>query len=287
MEIVEIILLILAYSLTILVLFLEFIGYKKNIENKETIGLTVSLFLLIIALTLTHFTKNIYSLEFTDIFVLVAMVLVALFTPLNVIKERQYKIHSRYKKVVIWTSALLLIGLIPAYIFDVLFLMEYVISIYLGLSIVLSMVLIRTTKPHVIVKHREKIDRFIALAFLITLPLILATSYITQLQSIQTKIGFTLPLVFIILLGSKLWDDLIRLSLIKNKHSINEQSMLNYALTKREKEVAQLLIKGLTYKQISEQLFISLPTVKTHASNIYKKCKINNRIELISLLSNT
>ena len=285
MEIVDITLLILAYSLTLIVLFLQFIGYKKNIEHMETIGLTVSIFLLIIALTTAHFSNT--TSDLNNIFTLVSMVFIALFTPLNVIKERKYKINHKYKNIIIYSSFILLISLIPAYSFNKLYITEYIIAIYLGVSILLSMVLIRTTQPHVVVKHREKIDRFVALAFLIVLPIILASSYITKLQNVQTKIGFTLPLVFIILLGSKLWDDINRLSLIKTEHKANEQSMQNYALTKREKEVAQLLVKGLSYKQISEQLFISLPTVKTHSSNIYRKCKINNRIELITLISNT
>jgi DNA-binding NarL/FixJ family response regulator len=55
-------------------------------------------------------------------------------------------------------------------------------------------------------------------------------------------------------------------------------------LTKREQEIATLLTKGITYKEISESLFISMPTVKTHTSNIYKKCGVKNRSELTALL---
>lgn len=56
-------------------------------------------------------------------------------------------------------------------------------------------------------------------------------------------------------------------------------------LSKREKDVFELLIEGLTDKEISEKLHISLPTVRTHTRHIYEKLHINSRIEakIISL----
>ncbi len=49
----------------------------------------------------------------------------------------------------------------------------------------------------------------------------------------------------------------------------------------RETEIIQLLVKGRTNKEIGEELFISVNTVKTHIKNIYSKLKISNRIQLI------
>ncbi|WP_185152547.1 LuxR C-terminal-related transcriptional regulator [Fulvivirga aurantia] len=56
-------------------------------------------------------------------------------------------------------------------------------------------------------------------------------------------------------------------------------------MTQREQEIATLLFEGLTYQDITHKLHISLPTVKTHTSNIYKKCSVKNRHELSRLLS--
>ncbi|MCL4148268.1 UNVERIFIED_CONTAM: hypothetical protein GTU68_025111 [Idotea baltica] len=86
--------------------------------------------------------------------------------------------------------------------------------------------------------------------------------------------------------GHKLIDDLQRLSLFNPKVELKEQHFQNYALTNREKEIAALLTEGKTYKQISTELFISLPTVKTHTSNIYRKCGVKNRSTLTALLIN-
>ncbi|AFM06794.3 LuxR C-terminal-related transcriptional regulator [Corynebacterium pseudotuberculosis] len=49
------------------------------------------------------------------------------------------------------------------------------------------------------------------------------------------------------------------------------------ALTRRELEVLRLLARGYTYKEIGAQLFISVKTVETHASNILRKTQQSNR----------
>lgn len=54
-----------------------------------------------------------------------------------------------------------------------------------------------------------------------------------------------------------------------------------YGLTPREKEILELLIKGLNKNQISEQLSLSFHTVNTHARNIYEKLQVNTRSALV------
>jgi DNA-binding NarL/FixJ family response regulator len=50
-------------------------------------------------------------------------------------------------------------------------------------------------------------------------------------------------------------------------------------LTVREEEILQLIVKGLTNKQIAEKLHISFPTVKNHVHNILEKLDVRNRSE--------
>lgn len=56
-------------------------------------------------------------------------------------------------------------------------------------------------------------------------------------------------------------------------------------LTPREGEVLTFLYHGETYAEISAVLFISLNTVKRHTSNIYKKCGVHTRSQLISQIN--
>ncbi len=55
-----------------------------------------------------------------------------------------------------------------------------------------------------------------------------------------------------------------------------------HKLTNREQEIAQLIMKGRTNKEIEDELFISLRTVKCHIYNIYQKIGVKNRLELIN-----
>ncbi|WP_426476969.1 response regulator [Chryseobacterium sp. CBSDS_008] len=53
-------------------------------------------------------------------------------------------------------------------------------------------------------------------------------------------------------------------------------------LTEREKEVLELLSQGLLYKEIADQKFISIDTVKKHVGNIYRKLHVNNKVEAVN-----
>lgn len=78
--------------------------------------------------------------------------------------------------------------------------------------------------------------------------------------------------------------DLIR---DRSKADINELN--NYldraGISVREKEIVTLIIKGFSNQKISNQLFISLSTVKTHVRNIFKKLNVESRFEIISRIN--
>lgn len=53
-------------------------------------------------------------------------------------------------------------------------------------------------------------------------------------------------------------------------------------LSNREKEILELLAKGMLYKEIAAKLFISQETVRKHVYHIYEKLHVNNRVEAIN-----
>ena len=55
--------------------------------------------------------------------------------------------------------------------------------------------------------------------------------------------------------------------------------VLEFGLTNREKEILELIAKGLNNKEISDILFISENTVKYHIKNIYIKLNVKNRVQ--------
>lgn len=59
----------------------------------------------------------------------------------------------------------------------------------------------------------------------------------------------------------------------------------NSPLTKRETEILTLISEGKTYTQISEELFISKETSKTHIKNIYAKLQVKSKSEALAKAS--
>lgn len=54
-------------------------------------------------------------------------------------------------------------------------------------------------------------------------------------------------------------------------------------LTDREREVLELMVKGLNNTEISERLIVSRSTVKFHVSNILSKLQVSSRTEAVAL----
>ena len=58
-------------------------------------------------------------------------------------------------------------------------------------------------------------------------------------------------------------------------------------LTDKEIEVADLLLEGLSLKEIANRLFVSENTAKTHRSAVYKKMQVSSREDLVKKMENT
>ncbi|WP_445722081.1 response regulator transcription factor [Flavobacterium sp.] len=67
-------------------------------------------------------------------------------------------------------------------------------------------------------------------------------------------------------------------------YSIKSQKSLTIIeeLSNQEIKIKKHIIDGKSNKEIAEELFISLSTVKTHITNIYSKLNVSNRKELIN-----
>ncbi len=55
-----------------------------------------------------------------------------------------------------------------------------------------------------------------------------------------------------------------------------------YGITERERELILKVMQGKSNAKIAEELFISLPTVKTHLHNIYQKLGVDSRYDLLA-----
>lgn len=52
-------------------------------------------------------------------------------------------------------------------------------------------------------------------------------------------------------------------------------------ITKREKTILDLVVKGYSNQDIADELELCLPTIKTYLYWLFKKFKVKNRIQLL------
>ena len=57
-----------------------------------------------------------------------------------------------------------------------------------------------------------------------------------------------------------------------------------YDISPRETDIVREICNGLSNKEISDKLFISLQTVKDHTHRIYIKANVRSRVQLITLV---
>jgi len=91
------------------------------------------------------------------------------------------------------------------------------------------------------------------------------------------------PLAFLFLTGATLFLSVLYLAR-RSRGMITEQSIEDYCtqmgISRRETQILRLLLEGSTYKEIAEKLFISVDTVKTHITRLYRKCGATGRTDL-------
>ncbi len=57
-------------------------------------------------------------------------------------------------------------------------------------------------------------------------------------------------------------------------------------LTRREREVAQLVAQGLTNREIAARLYLSERTAQNHVQHILEKLHLSNRSQIAVLITN-
>jgi DNA-binding NarL/FixJ family response regulator len=66
-------------------------------------------------------------------------------------------------------------------------------------------------------------------------------------------------------------------ALVRRLHGAGAAESRRPGLTRREAEIMELIVAGLTNRAIADRLFISEKTVKNHVHNIYKRLKAGGR----------
>jgi DNA-binding NarL/FixJ family response regulator len=80
--------------------------------------------------------------------------------------------------------------------------------------------------------------------------------------------------------GSPL-NSLIARKIVQHFHHQPSRAGTEHPISTREREVLELLSKGLPYKEIADMLGVNIETVRKHCHNIYEKLQVSSRTEAV------
>jgi len=69
-------------------------------------------------------------------------------------------------------------------------------------------------------------------------------------------------------------------------HPRLDDELATFGVTPREVEIIGLVMRGYSNREVEEELFISLETVKKHIFNVYRKLGVKNRVQLSNFIQN-
>ena len=110
-------------------------------------------------------------------------------------------------------------------------------------------------------------------------------SFRTRINFISMDSGKKLPMDLKIKKVIDVYNDITGFLMITSRVKDIEQLKTLYKISQRELDVIFLLLIGRTNKNIANFLELSERTIETHIVNIYNKLGVNNRIELLNMLS--
>ena len=70
--------------------------------------------------------------------------------------------------------------------------------------------------------------------------------------------------------------------IVRSFHKTEESAPPDYKLAPREKQVLELLVQGFLYKEIADQLGLSIPTVNCYIRSIYEKLQVHSRSQAVA-----
>ena len=70
---------------------------------------------------------------------------------------------------------------------------------------------------------------------------------------------------------------------VPERFTLNQSRLKELGITPRELEILELIARGLSNREIAEQLFVSENTVKTHSSRLFDKLSARRRTQAVQL----
>lgn len=189
------------------------------------------------------------------------------------------------KKIFISIFAFQFIGLAIYYLFDTHYIFKFIIRASIIAVILYELFVGLKNYKQVVHKDLKQAIKSFILITIIFLPFIILDSYKSYIELVKNiellKIA-ALPSYFLII---NIFNLIFVLKYFNTPSFIADNKLTDYFkqeydITEKQSEIIELIIEGVTYKQIAERLFISPKTVDNHIQNIYKKLNVNSKMQL-------
>lgn len=196
------------------------------------------------------------------------------------------KITNLKKKIFISIFTVQFIGIAIYYLFKTYYIFTFIIRASIATVIVYELYVGLKNYKQVVNKDLKQAIKSFILITIIFLPFLMLESYkpyIQLIKNIELLKMVALPSYFLTL---NIFNLIFVLKYFNTPSFISNNKLTDYFkqkydITEKQSEIIELIIEGLTYKQISEKLFISPKTVDNHVQNIYKKLKVNSKMQLL------
>lgn len=103
--------------------------------------------------------------------------------------------------------------------------------------------------------------------------------YLIRVFSIELYI----VLIALVFTGVGIWAGRKLVSPVdqRDDFTLNTKALESLGITERELEVLKLIADGCSNKQIADQLYISIHTVKSHVSSLLSKMHVDRRTQVV------
>ena len=199
------------------------------------------------------------------------------------------KITDFKKRIFISTFLFQFIAIAIYYLFDIHYILIFLIRISIIATIIYQLFVGIKNYKHLVNKDLKHAIKSFILITIIFLPFILFESYKPYIQ-IAKNIDFlkviALPFYFLTI---NIFTFIFVLKYFNTPVFIDNNKLADYFkqkydITEKQSEIIELILEGVTYKQIAEKLFISPKTVDNHIQNIYKKLNVTSKMQLSHLI---
>ena len=267
-------------------------NYKKK-ALKYFIGFNLSFFFIQNSISLLTYSSRVknpaeYITILSKIFDTIGTSASSFFGILLINSLLCKEISKTKKQIVTAVCFFQLVTITIYYALDIMYL-GYTCKFSIILVIVYELLIIVINFKHLGNKDLKKAVNIFTIITLIFIPIIIfeaLRTYIPLLKDVIILKTLSLPTYFLVIniyslvFANKYFNSPV----FVEDDKLTEFFKNKYSVTGKEVEVIELLLAGLTYKQIADKLYIASKTVDNHIQNIYKKLEISNKIQLFNLI---